>query len=438
MRAICFIAILLLPLQALAAEPFARATLEDGGRIVPGQQVYVTVDVFAADFFTSPPQFPLFDLPNALVTLPEERRQNLVQTIDGTQYSGIRQRYAIVPEAPGTYTLPAIEIELGYSADGKVTHAIARTDPVSFSAQAGPGTSATFAARNVIVGQTFDRNPASLKAGDAVVQTITITAEDTQAMMIPPLSASAVPGLERYAKMPKIEDGISVNRETASRRTETYIYTTAAEGHFTIPAVEYRWLDIDHDEMKIARLPAVEVVVAPASAQTGIAPELAPASAPPFEHRRLVALKIVALLGLAAVLWAVRGLPGTIGRALSAGRARFKASRRYRLRRLRHVVATEDPAQVYAALQTWSRSEGFRTLKGWATIAHPNLPAAVESLEKTLFSPQGGDFNRSRLAELAGLHAPPNSQKPWPYALPPLNPGNDSDSGRQMPAFTSR
>jgi hypothetical protein len=438
MRAICFIAILLLPLQALAAEPFARATVEDGGRIVPGQQVYVTVDVFAPDFFTSPPQFPLFDLPNALVTLPEERTQNLTQTIDGTQYSGIRQRYAVVPEAPGNYTLPAIAIEFGYSADGKVTRAVARTDPVSFSAQAAPGTSATFAARNVIVEQTFDRKPASLKAGDALVQTITITAEDTQAMMIPPLSASAVPGLERYAKMPKIEDGIPVDREPASRRTETYIYTTAAEGHFTIPAVEYRWLDIDHGEMKIAHLPAVEVVVAPAGAQTGIAPALAPASTPPFERRRLIALEIVALLGLAAVIWAARGLPAAIGRALSAGRARFKASRRYRLGRLRRVIATDDPAQVYAALQAWSRSEGFRTLKDWATIAHPNLPAAVESLEQALFSPRGGDFDRSRLAALAGVHGPPNSQKPTPYALPPLNPGNGSDSGNQVPAFTSR
>ena len=85
MRLVFLLFLLLAPLQALAAEPFARATVDDSGDIVPGRQVYVTVDVFAPDFFTSPPQFPLFDLPNALVTLPDERAQNILQTVDGVQ-----------------------------------------------------------------------------------------------------------------------------------------------------------------------------------------------------------------------------------------------------------------------------------------------------------------------------------------------------------------
>lgn len=438
MRAICLAVLLLLPLQALAAEPFAQATVEDGGRIVPGQQVYVTVDVFAPDFFTSPPQFPLLELPNALVTLSEERSQNLTQTIDGTQYSGIRQRYVVVPEAPGNYTLPAIEIELGYSVEGKPTRGVARTAPVSFSAQGAAGTSVSFAASNVTVEQIFDRKPASLKTGDALVQTITITAEDTQAMMIPPLSASAAAGLKRYARTPKIEDGIPVNRDTASRRTETYVYTMTVEGHFTIPAVEYPWLDIDHGEMKIAHLPAVEVVVAPAAAQSGIAPDLAPAPTLPFEHRRLIALRIGALLCIFAALWLARGLPGAIGRALTAWTARVRASRRYRLRRLRSLISTAEPIRVYAALQGWSRSEGFRTLADWAANTHPDLPAAIGRLERALYSPHGGSFDRRQLAEMAGSGGKAAASRRPSCALPPLNDSGTRDKGVGTAAFTSR
>ena len=70
-------------------------------------------------FLTSPPQFPLFDVPDAIVTLPDDRAQNMVETIDGVQYAGIRRTYAVIPEASGTFTLPPVVITFGYSQDGK-------------------------------------------------------------------------------------------------------------------------------------------------------------------------------------------------------------------------------------------------------------------------------------------------------------------------------
>ena len=121
MRKVIALLLALSALPAIAAEPFARSAIEKTDTIVPGQQLRLTVDVFAPCFFTSPPDLPLFEMEDALVTLPEERAQNLVETIDGVQYAGIRRQYAIVPERAGSFSIPPISINFAYSADGAPT-----------------------------------------------------------------------------------------------------------------------------------------------------------------------------------------------------------------------------------------------------------------------------------------------------------------------------
>lgn len=437
MKLVCLLLLLLGPLNVLAAEPFASATVTDDGKIVPGQQVYVTVDVFAPNFFTSPPQFPLFEMPNALVTLPEERAQNLTQTIDGIQYSGIRKRYAVVPEAPGSYSLPPIEIEIGYSVDGRPVRGLARTRPASFSVHGETGAKAGFAARDVTVEQTFDRDPASLKVGDALVRSIAVTAQDTQAIMIPPVQAGTASGLTQYMKTPRIEDGVAIGRETASRRTETLVYTAAAEGRFTISAVEYAWFDADKGEMASSQLPATEVLVAAAAASTGIAPDLPSQNAAgPFEQRRRVMLGIGLFLAVLAAAWAARRFPSVVARHFAAVRSNIRTSRRFRLRRLRRLVLSASLREVYAALHEWSRAEGFRTLHGWAETNDADLAAEVRRLEEALYSEHGGNFDRRLMARLIAAAGASVTSPHRGCALPELNPGPAPSHRPGISAFT--
>lgn len=429
--------LLFYPPCALAAESFAKATIDDDGRIVPGQQVYVTVEVFAPDFFTSPPQFPLFEMPNALVTLPDERAQNLTQTIAGTHYSGIRRRYAVVPEIPGSYTLPAIEIELGYSVDGKAVRATARTTPFCFAAHGEAGAKTVFSARDVSIEQTFDRDPASLKVGDALVRRIAITARDTQAIMIPPAETGVAAGLAQYAKTVKTEDSIAIGRETASRRTETSVYTASADGRFTIPQVEYPWFDVESGKMTSAHLPATAVFVAGAPATRGIAPDLAPErAATPFEKRRRIMFDIGLFLAFAAATCAARRFARAVARYLAAIRSCIRMSRRQRLRRLRTSILSAEPREVYSALHEWSRAERFRTLHRWAESGHPDLALEICGLEQALYSGHRSNFDRRRLARLAASAAKPRARSPSRYALPELNPEVAPDA--DAPAFTLR
>lgn len=418
-RFACLFALMINP--AFAAEPFTRSAINAGGTIVPGQQIRLTVDIFAPGFFTSPPDLPLFDIPNALVTLPEERAQNLVETVNGVQYSGIRRRYAIIPEKPGAFSVPPVKIDFTYTADGKPLKASVSTVSTTFEVATANNSGTLFSAQDVEIAQSFDRDPATLGSGDVLVRTIVVTAKDTQAMLIPPVDIGAPSGVRQYLKPPRLEDGLSVGRgETESRRTETVSYTADAEGEFTLPSIKYPWFDIDASTETTVDLPAVKLSVAAAAARGGIMPELQSVQRSPFEQRRAVMGWVLLVLAALAAAWWVRKLPGIAWQHVARLRDKIETSRWHRLRMLRKTIRTATPETVYAALHDWSAQEGFRTLSD-RLAGYPDLASEVETLERMLYSGGHAIFDRRRAARALV----PGSGRPASRnvsALPELNP----------------
>jgi hypothetical protein len=410
----------LLASPSYSAGPFARASVDATDGIVPGQQLRVIVEVFAPDFFTAPPEFPLFDIPNALVTFSAARAQNMVQTIDGQQYSGIRKVYAVVPEQAGTITVPSIEIPLGWSMNGKPTKGEVATAPFSFDVDQGTGV--FFAAKGLTIAQAFDRKPTALKVGDAVVRTITITAFETQGLTMPAIDFGDAKGMRAYSRPPKIEDGLEIGRDTASRRTETVVYTVEKEGNFTLPPVSYPWFDVDARQDEAASLPKVTMTVAAAPENIGIAPEQYRNGAMEVSRllRQRLALAFVALAGLAATAWAGRRLWPKSCLLLHSLAIRRAQSRGYRLRQLRRTIRTAAPGDVYAALHEWSRNEGYRTLADWLSNASPTAGREVAALEKGLFGGGATSINRAKLASTVGARK--RLALARRAALAPLNP----------------
>lgn len=423
MRFVLTILSLLVPSLAWAAEPFVRATVEDDGKIVPGQQVRVDVDVLTPDFFTSPPQFPLFDIPNALVTLPEERSQNLTETIDGMQYSGIRKAYLVVPQVSGTFIVPEVQIEFGYSVGGKPARGAVKMPPVSFAvaAPASGGQPITFAASNLTIEQSLDPVAPSLKVGDALVRTITVTAGDTQAMMIPPIDVGTVAGLRQYLKPPKIEDGVDSGREAVSRRTETYVYTAEKDGSFVLPAVSYVWFDVESHAMKTATLSSATVSVSAVASETAIKPVLDEKPQPsPHVARQRIALAIALALAAAALLWLACRLQPRLARYLREARERHHASYTSRLKQLRTTILSGTEAEIYVGLHEWSRTLGYRTLNDWLRDGPDRLNRQVDNLSRVMFRSGGESIDRQAMA--ADVDFRHQTRKTGASALPPLNP----------------
>lgn len=423
MRMVTALLLALSALPAIAAEPFARSAIEKTDTIVPGQQLRLTVDVFAPGFFTSPPDLPLFEMEDALVTLPEQRAQNLVETIDGVQYAGIRRQYAIVPERAGPFSIPPISINFAYSADGAPTTGTVTTAMTGFEVSDANTTPSLFSAKDVEISQSFDRSLAELREGDALVRTIIVTAKQTQAMLMPPVDTGAVTGLKQYTKPAQLADGVAAGRgETLSRRTETVVYTTQKKGEFTLPEIRYEWYDLDRPGKANATLPAVHIVVAEAKLRAAIAPEPVAEHRSLPEHRRQIALRILITLGLAGLVWMLRGLPKLILNRLEDIRKTILRSERYRLHVLRQTVLGSELPAVYSALHAWAVSDGFRTLRDRVADI-PELSNEVQELERMLFSTHHGYFDRRIAANSLSARARPRKQMNN-SPLPELNPSS--------------
>lgn len=424
---------------AIAAEPFAEGSIATKGTIVAGQQIQLEVTVFAPNFFTSAPLFPLFDLPNAIVTLPDVRAQNLNRTVDGQQFSGIRRIYLIIPQVAGDYTLPPAAISLSYAATpGQSTGAAVTIPSAKFTAAAVPGPSIdarTLVATDVALSQSLDRNPAELKVGDSLVRTVSLFAEGTQAMMLPQPTFETPKGVALYTSTPKLEDNLTgTEGNPGSKRTDRVTYVAGQEGTFTLPALTIDWFDTDNARIEQARLePLVLNVKAPPATATAIAPDvpkenLAESGRPLMRTILMGSAILLAAALLGALGW--RAIPRML-RWMDAREKMMEQSEPARFRQLYLALNSDDAKAAYVALETWTRSAGYQSIAEWSSATgDTKIGMALGAFEADLFrtpAPEASKLHMNMLASAivtwrGGQSPRPDKPSDENSALPALNP----------------
>ncbi|MEJ5902198.1 BatD family protein [Ochrobactrum teleogrylli] len=407
--------------DATAQEPMVRAKIEETSTIVPGQQVHLVLNVLAPGFFTSPPQFPLFALPHALVTLPDERSQNTNDTINGVQVSGIQKRYSIIPQVSGSYSIPEIQISFDYLEDGAPKKGTVKSQPLTFTVGTAqkdgqPG----FAAGSLELSQSFDRPPDKLQTGDALVRILTITATDTVAITIPPVEAGTPQGLDQYAKPATVADNVSVGRQTASRRIETIVYTASKPGTFTLPAISYRWFDVKSQQVQTATSPETTVTVT--TGATKSATPVEPASKGTLNGKFLWTLAIAALLIAGLIVIAMRYRSRFVD-VLRRWNEQRRNSLHHQRRQTLRIISTGDYARINAALEVWSRRLGYSSIHDWAAAANDgSLAAQVEILQRQLYGKGHSEEIDRRVLAHGVMNRLSHKHATKPPALLELNP----------------
>ncbi|MGF6176399.1 BatD family protein [Ensifer sp. 4252] len=422
---------------ALAADPFARATLATKGTIYAGQQVEVDVDVFAPNYFLSPPQFPLFDLPGAVVTMPDDRGLNLNETIDGVDFSGIRKTYVITPQAAGDYTLPPVDIPFGYAAvPGETTQGRVKMPTLRLTVTAVPGGAdgkAGITAAKVTITQTFDRDPASLRAGDALVRTVTVQADGLAAMMIPEPSFGVPAGVQVYVHDPVLSEDRSdrgVFLGGVRRDTATYVFAKA--GGYTLPAITLQWFDPSLGKAETAEAPLAKVSVAAAPADaTALAPPSPPPEKAPFDWQWWVGAGL-AMAALALLIHLAAAVAGRLQAWFEEARMRKAQSEPTAFRRVDEGCRSGDARRFEAAIDAWSRKTGNVPLAQWLDrFADPETKTAFAKHQQSLYRGQQDTAQPPNLVPLsAGLSRARNrwleqsgDDDPVPAnELPDLNP----------------
>lgn len=392
MRIALLLLLFVLPLAVRAADaPQIRVRLEQTGPIYVGQSLRLNVTILVPNYFLSAPQFPLFELPGAVVTMPDAGATNLNETIDGVTYAGIQRSYVIVPQRAGSFVLPPAQISFQYAAvPGQSSPGAVTLPPAPLDVLLPPGAQTPQGAlpvARITVKQQVEGFTKPLHVGDAMTRTVETFAAGTQAMMIPPPSLTAPAGVRIYHQDPQLTDVKGAQGQfEGGRRVDVATYLFDQPGSYTLPKISVSWFDPNTRQTQLAEAPEIQVTVVAGAQKTAIAPQLpAPPENPANGLRWLV--PIATLLIILAIAWLMRRWPARVRSFLMARRAAQYESEGVYFERLDAACRANDPARSYAALAAWVRRTGAGSIRDYVrTTADAELQRQVTALEYHLYS----------------------------------------------------
>ncbi len=425
-------------LVSSAPKPMIRASVTSPRPIIVGQAVRVKVSVLVPNYFTGEPEFPQFDLDNAIVVLPGETPQNSSETIGGQTYAAITVTYLIYPQQPGSIKLPNADIGVKYaSVPPKSVDVHLPLPTVVFEAVIPPQAADLgyfLPTTSLTISQKFDKPLKSLKVGDTFTRTVTIVASNLRAMLIPPTSFDVPPGITTYPKQPAVDD-VKTDRGqfVKGKRIDSAVYLLRKQGEFTLPAIIIRWWNLPQGKLQTAVLPALHLSAGPnPGGNPEIPPELEPATtadSPKASNRThyLRSAGIVAaclfVLGLLSLGWL------RYGSLLTSSWAEFlirrESSERALFSNLRKACRAGDAKKAYGCLLAWqSRFKPGVTLGAFVSgTADHELAHEIQSLTSRLYGHDTGTWSGAAMVTaVQRIRSHRNARAGASAVLPPLNP----------------
>jgi len=405
-----------------------RTTLVPKNPVV-GQQIEYRVDVFVDTWFAKAPEFPEIQVEDAIALLPPTASINLNERINGQSYAGQRRTYYLFPQLPGRYNLPELSIKVvpaqpGNFAPEPTTLSTAPTDfmaslPAELAAQSDGPMLATpkLQVKTQLATQGSD-NATSLKQihpGDTVEQTVTLTAQDTLASVLPAIAVPDLPGLSAYPDPPQLTNQFTRGQFTASR-TEHISYVAEQPGRYQVPAQSIRWWNTQTQSLQTEAIPAIDLRVQPT----------------PIQRLRQW---LPGLVGLLVIVGGAVYFRRSLLAIWQGWWQRLLASEPVQWHRLRRACRQHDPRAAWEELHQWVASLPHATdLSRLSNGTDPSddvaVAQAIQTLEAVLFgrisegeaaAPWTGDALLQALSAYRQQHVHPRSPKRPAPLLPQLN-----------------
>ena len=300
--------------QTTAPEPVLNVIV-DPPRVVVGQKTTLRIDVLAPNYTTSPPELPGFQVRNAVTR--QLQSVNLSEQRDGTNYAGVRFEFAIYPQEPGVFAISDQKVKVKYAAEPPaVREELLSLPRVSFDAfipDAAADLNPYLAANQLRIEQSVQRSSEQLKVGDSITRIVTIKAEETPAMLLPPVTFPDVDGLAVYPGQPALQDKTEGRTDAlTATRTDSATYILQRPGDYVLPAIDVRWWNAGEERVETAHLDAVTMQVA---ANPAVQPSGSGAPKARFDWAGIVDLIadhwLFALLATIVTAGLIRIAPGT-------------------------------------------------------------------------------------------------------------------------------
>jgi hypothetical protein len=429
-----------------SAEPKPVAWTNVNPRSVTvGQPVTLTVDVYVPASFTGAPRFPQLEVRDAVVLFVDEG-PDLNQRMGPQDYSGRRRSYKIYPQREGDFTVPDFAVKVSYTGEDGPMRVATPAKGGSFHAAIPPGARGVdhfLATSSFQVQADTDRPLTELRAGDAFTRTVTLTAANAFAMMLPPLAFPPIDGLAVYPAQPKVADRAGEGDEPrVAERVESATYVVQKPGSYRLPAAEIAWWDTRSQTLRRASVPELEFSVEPrpeTAAEIPLPPDPGERQAAPDPWRPLrEALRrfgpaaLVALVAAGVALRLLREPLRALGARRAARRVAREESEAAYLARVAEAARSGRPKELLAATYRWLDRRP-RTASGAARLdrfvqqsGEAELPEVQAALVDAALEPdevsdvEAAERFAKALARAAGRVAP--AAAPPPGSLGPLNP----------------
>jgi hypothetical protein len=382
----------------------------------------------------------------SLQQVGEDRRGT--QDINGMRYNVFERTLLLVPEQSGALELPRARFRghvqsndvNAFFSGGQAVTAVGKAQTLNVRPRPAGAPTPWLPAH----GLSLVRNDVAktARAGEPLTVEITLTADGAMASQLPPLELPSTAGAQVFPEQPQSKDTVAGGLPVASLTRRFAIVPTRA-GKLTVPGLEVAYWNTETDKVDSARLPPVEIDVAPGSGlpTASIAPAssvpntpalvssgvaAAPASASNADLRPWQWLSALLGIGLVLSLWwgwrreapavAVSWTP--VGSGIDVVAAA----------KLRQALAASDLHDIANALQGAVAPPASNLGELRSRVGDAGQREALDALERTLWSRNITTADRSALLPVlrqafkSGVRVASDDARGSENPLPPLYP----------------
>ena len=239
-----------------------RAWVEPEDNIIARQQVKLQIEVATDKWFSGGTRTGRFEIKDAIVMQREKFAVNSTRTVGDKSWTVQQWTLVVYPQRDGQFEIPAIPLQLSVAGDG-IESIIGEvsTQPMTFEAMVPEqiisgqmqDNKNWLASNRFEVEESFNKATEELVPGDALIRTITFSADNLPAMMLPEIEVENVEGVAVYRKPPQLTD--KVNRgEYIAERTEVITYVFEKAGEYELPKQIFFWWSLETNSLETIEL----------------------------------------------------------------------------------------------------------------------------------------------------------------------------------------
>lgn len=235
-----------------------RTWIEPQEDIITKQQVNLQIEIATDTGFRAGTRIGHFEVKDAIVLKREKFALNSTRREKDKDWIVQQWTVVIYPQRPGLFDIPAIPLTISIAGEElNVIVGEIKSNPISFYASIPNKLQDK---QNWVVTTRFDVHESfnkpidKLKPGDALIRTISMSADDLPAMMLPAVTIRNISNTAVYQKPALLKDKVNRGEYLANRTVEiTYIFEKP--GDFKLAEEKFYWWDLNSNSVQSIVLP---------------------------------------------------------------------------------------------------------------------------------------------------------------------------------------